>query len=342
MLQGPNSLSIFNLHFRPWPHIYQSRGRSKKFYKGIDRYLDRDLLALRNYHAREDSVKYTELLRKILALFGLGIIDSLEYTMGKYIRQTNGAFANDKREEWEEKAAEGLLCHNNNAERPFAVLRLYKRMYPSISLRNLSKISLTIVSGTHRPADKGSPAGIALSCDPRLRCVVGKLCGVRQRRVGLITTLLRAAHYLDTTEMTACRKRKAREKYNANVRKKAKKAALRDYAEEINSNSLVNDEASLNIQLAARGNSAKARITFLKDQFHARISGEEPRIYTTLGTEYRTKYGKLRLTSQSKDMTEEVYLTSLLTAMIQEDGDACGLNANIGALDPNPQPFPKP
>ena len=73
-------------------------------------------------------MKYTELLRKILALFGLGIIDSLEYTLGKYIRQTNGALANDKREEWEEKAAEGLLCHNNNAERPFAVLRLYKRM----------------------------------------------------------------------------------------------------------------------------------------------------------------------------------------------------------------------
>ena len=44
----------------------------------------------------------------------------------------------------------------------------------------------------------------------------------------------------------------------------------------------------------------------------------------------RTKYGKLRLTSQTKDMTEEVYLTKLLTAMIQEDGDALGLNANKG------------
>jgi hypothetical protein len=161
--------------------------------------------------------------------------------MGKYLRQTNGALANEKREEWEEKAAEGLLCHNNNAERPFAVLRLYKRTYPSISLRNLSKISLTIVSGTHRPADKGSPAGIAISSHPRLRAVVGNLCGVRNRRVGLITAILRAAHYLDTTEMKACRKRKAREKYEANVRKKAKKAALRDYAEEINHNSLVNN-----------------------------------------------------------------------------------------------------
>ena len=342
MLQGPNSLSIFNLHFRPWPHIYQSRGRAKKFYKGIDRYLERDLLALRNYHAREDSVKYTELLRKILSLFGLGIIDSLEFTLGKYIRQTNGALANDKREEWEEKTAEGLLCHNNNAERPFAVLRLYKRTYPSISLRNLSKLSLTIVSGTHRPADKGSPAGIALSSDPRLRAVIGNLCGVRNRRVGLITAILRAANILDLTEMKACRKRKATEKYNANVRKKAKKAAMRDYAEEINASSLVNDAGAFEVQLTARGNSAKARITFLKEQFHARISGEDPRIYTTHGTEYRTKYGKLRLTSQSKDMTEEVYLTSLLTAMIQEDGDALGLNANKGAPFPYPRPSPLP
>ncbi len=240
-----------------------------------------------------------------------------------------------------------MLCHKNNAERPFAVirlLRLYKRTYPLISLRNLSNISLIIVSGTHRPADKGSPAGIALSSDPRLRAVVGNLCGVRNRRVGLITAILRAANILDTTEMKACRKRKATEKYDTNVRKKAKKAALRDYAEEINSNSLVNDVGAFQVQLAARGNSGKARITFLKDQFHARISGEDPRIYTTLGPEYWTKYGKLKLTSQSKDMTDEVYLTSLLTAMIQEDGDTIGLNANKGDPYPdlNPHPYPYP
>ncbi len=124
------------------------RSRSKIFYKAMDRHLKRDRIALHNFNAREDSVKYTELLRKILALFGLGIIDSLEYTLGKYLRQTDGVLANDMREDWEEKAVEGLLSHNNHAERPFAVLRLYKRTYPSISLRNLSKLSLTIVSGT--------------------------------------------------------------------------------------------------------------------------------------------------------------------------------------------------
>ncbi len=119
-----------------------------------------------------------------------------------------------------------MLCHNNNAERPFAVLRSYKRMYPSISLRNLASLSHTIVNGTHRPADKGNLAGAAITSDVRLRAIVGQLCGVRNRRVGLITTLLRAAHYKDHREVVKCRKRKAVEKYEMNVRKKAKKSNL--------------------------------------------------------------------------------------------------------------------
>jgi hypothetical protein len=124
--------------------------------------------------------------------------------------------------------------------------------------------------------------------------------------------------------------------------RKPKKAALRDYANEINANSLVNDVETFQAQLDARGNSVKARIAFLKDQFHARISGEEPRVYTTMGPEFRTKYGKLRLTSQSKDMTEEAYLTSLLHAMIEEDGAAIGLNANKGKRYSYTSPHPQP
>ncbi len=140
LLQTDNSLTIFERNFRPWPHIFQDRGRAKKFYAGIDLHLERDRIALQNYEGREDSLKYKILLRKILALFGLGIIDSLEYTLGKYLRQTNVALANENREEWEEKAVEGMLCHNNHAERPFAVLWVFNRTFPSISIRNLSKL----------------------------------------------------------------------------------------------------------------------------------------------------------------------------------------------------------
>ncbi len=114
----------------------------------------------------------------------------------------------------------------------------------------------------------------------------------------------------------------------ANVRKKAKKAALRDHAEEIAVNSLVNDAESFKTQLLARAKSSKARISFLKEQFHARISGDNPRQYTSLGSEFRQKHGKLRLTCQDKSMTEEAYLHALITAMIAEDADALGVNEN--------------
>jgi hypothetical protein len=57
LLQTELGLSIFELQYRPWPHIYQDRGRSKKLYKAMDRHLERDLLALNNFVAREDSVK---------------------------------------------------------------------------------------------------------------------------------------------------------------------------------------------------------------------------------------------------------------------------------------------
>jgi hypothetical protein len=294
----------------------------------MDHNLELDLVALRTFEGREDTVKYTTLLRKVLHLFALGIIDSLEFTLHKYLRQTDGHLSNDKRESWEEKAVEGMLCHNNNAERPFAVLRSYKRMYPSISIRNLSKLSQTLVSESHLPPDKGSLAGVALTADPHLRACIGSLCGVKKVKVGKITQLLRAAYTVDTAEMTATRKRQAHEKYEMNVRKKAKKAALRDHAEEIAFTSLVNDHSTFKTQLLARGNSAKAKIAFLKEQFHARVSGDNPRMYTTLGSEFPQKHGKLRSTCKDKSMTEEAYLIALITAMIAEDGDALGVNEN--------------
>ncbi len=225
----------------------------------MDRNLERDLLALRTFEAREDTVKYTTLLRNFLHLFGLGIIDSLEFSLHKYLRQTDGLLSNEKREYWENTAVEGMLCHNNNAERPFAVLRSYKRMYPSISLRNLSKLSQAMVSESHLPADKGKLAGVALTADPRLRAIIGTLCGVKKRKAGIITQLLRAAYTVDTAEMIATRKRKARDKYDMNVREKAKKAALRDHAEEIAFTSLVNDHSTFQTQLLARGNFSKAK-----------------------------------------------------------------------------------
>ena len=76
-----------------------------------------------------------------------------------------------------------MLSHNNGAERPFATLRVYKHLYPSLTLENLGKLSQSIVNGTHRPKHNRLAAGIALTADPRLRTIIGLLCRVRRKTV---------------------------------------------------------------------------------------------------------------------------------------------------------------
>ena len=146
MLQTDNCMRVFETGFRPWAHIFKTKGRSRKFYEKVDLNLKEDLQRLNNFNTREDSEKYCGLLRKVLKCFGMGIIESLEYTMKNYIRQTDGKLANDKREAWEIKAVNKMVCHNNHAERPFAVLKALAQMYPSLSLRNLSRLVHSLVN----------------------------------------------------------------------------------------------------------------------------------------------------------------------------------------------------
>ena len=63
-----------------------------------------DLDRIRNYTTREDNQKYCGILRAVLKCFGFGIIESLEYTMKHYIKQTSGILCNDNREVWEQDA----------------------------------------------------------------------------------------------------------------------------------------------------------------------------------------------------------------------------------------------
>jgi hypothetical protein len=95
---------------------------------------------LRSFCGRADEEKYRLMLLAVFKLFGIGIVESLEYTMKDYLKQTNGDYQWEGRATWEVEAATKMLCHNNAAERPFAVLRQYKRMYPSLPLGNLCKL----------------------------------------------------------------------------------------------------------------------------------------------------------------------------------------------------------
>ncbi len=117
-----------------------------------------------------------------------------------------------------------MLCHNNHAERPFAVLRAIWKSYPSLSLQNLGWLSHSLANGTHRPAytygilkggdgNHSHEAGIALTAHPNLKRAVNIVCSVRRKTIGAMTQMLRAAQTSDREEQVATRKRKAHEKY---------------------------------------------------------------------------------------------------------------------------------
>ena len=336
-LQTEKSMAVFEDGFRPWPHVFKARGRSKKFYNRVDANLTEDVKRIRNYGMREDSVKYCAILRDVLRCFGAGIIDSLSFTMKHYIKQTDGILSNEMREEWEMAAVKDMVAHNNFAERPFAVVKALARMYPSLSLRNLSHLTHSIVNGTHRCAEalslestagQGSTrlAGVALTACPTLRKAVNAVCSVRRKSIGSVTRLCREAHQVDAVAQVTHRKAKAVSKYKALIKQQATKAANRDKAEMTASSNLCMDELELDLQLKARCNSKKARETFLKEQVYARIAGEHPRLYPSLGKEWRKLGGKLRISSNSKLQSDEDYLAKLVAAMIKEDSLSLGIN----------------
>ena len=340
ILQTNQCMVLFEEGFRPWPHIYKNKGRAKKFYKAIDGDLNEDLQRLRPQLEREDASKYTGIMCEVFGCFGSGIIDSLEFTLKKYLRQTNGSLRNDVREEWEKDAVGKMVCHNNFAERPFAVVKAFWRMYPSLSLYNLSWLGNSMVNGTHRCAEvfgkhnKLAPvttrlAGIAITAHPDLKRAVNVLCSVRRKTKGRITLLAREAHKADKEFQIATRKLKAKDKYAAQVQKQARTAASRDKAEQTASNSLCKDLHDLNIQLKARGNQKNSRVSYLKDQVYARIAGEHPRLYPALGSEWRKAGGKIRVSASSTDQSDEDYLTKLVAAMIAEDTISCGVNESM-------------
>ena len=336
-LQTEQSLGVFENGFRPWPHVYKSGGRSKKFYSRVDADLSDDLLRLRNHALREDSETYLGILRDVLRCFGEGIIESLSFTMKHYIKQTEGILSNEKWDGWEKEAIKYMVAHNNYAERPFAVVKALSRMYPSLSLRNLSHLTHSIVNGTHRCAEafgmrrSADPtttrsAGIALTANLALRQAVNRVCSVRRKTIGAVTRICRDAHKVDAVAQVTHRKKKAITKYNALVGQQATKAATRDKAEMTASSNLCIDVIELGLQLKARCNSKQARVTFLKEQVYARIAGEHPRLYPSLGAEWRKLGGKIRISSNSTFQSDEDYLSLMLTAMIKEDSQDLGIN----------------
>ena len=93
-------------------------------------YNQAELLKLRAFETREDVIRYKEVLKKVLSLFGEGIHESLTRTMGAYLEATAGTLSNGNKSAWEKEIASRMIGTNNPAESPFATVRAFLHIYP--------------------------------------------------------------------------------------------------------------------------------------------------------------------------------------------------------------------
>jgi hypothetical protein len=121
--------------------------------------------------------------------------------MGHYLKFTNGKHRNT--ELTEDACTRGLKskCHNNDAERPFAVIKALAKQHPSMSLRFLAALANGKVNGTCRLAEEGGKtqktegtnivkAGVATVLHPLLQRAVTTVTSVREASVGVVTMMM--------------------------------------------------------------------------------------------------------------------------------------------------------
>ena len=194
LLQSDDSLGVFKDGYRPWEKVEELGPFYEKKEKtgglGEERW---KLLCA--FEDRSDKDKYIPVLQKIFRLFGEGIHESLKRTMGDYLEATNGSRAESQLEPWVKARVVELIAHNNDAERPFAVIKLFDQLFPTMTLGNMSGLSQARVNHTFnlaaptaktkkKKAAAPANAGAAIAADPRLRAAVSAVCSVRRRKVG--------------------------------------------------------------------------------------------------------------------------------------------------------------
>ena len=127
--KGEDALSIIQDDFRPWPRVRFTEVPSINYYKDLEKNIKAERDELRQYERRVDRNLYEPIFLDVLRLFGIAIHTSLERTLGKYLKATDGIFRNDLRSDWELSKVGTLLCTNNAAERPFGVAKGNARVY---------------------------------------------------------------------------------------------------------------------------------------------------------------------------------------------------------------------
>jgi hypothetical protein len=79
-------LDILNPAYRPWPKVHEGDIVSTNFYRRLEKNKIEEMDELNSFTTCADVIRYTEVFKKQLGLFGLGILTSLERTMGNYLK----------------------------------------------------------------------------------------------------------------------------------------------------------------------------------------------------------------------------------------------------------------
>ena len=139
LLQGKDALSVLDDSYRPWPRVRFNEGPSRHYYDRLEKNKAAERAELKQYEQRPDLDVYGPILLEVLQLFGTAIHTSLERTLGKYLKSTDGIFRNELRDDWELDMVAKLLCTNNPAEMPFAVAKGYQHVLPQTNNPTLTR-----------------------------------------------------------------------------------------------------------------------------------------------------------------------------------------------------------
>ena len=330
LLQSEESLSIVADEFRPWPRVRFNEPASRLFYEKLERNKVIERAELRRFETKQDLDVYQPILMEVIHLFGTAIHTSLERTMGKYLKATEGVYRNELRDDWQLEKVSQILCTNNAAERPFGVAKAYMRIYQTLSLRTLASFSLSMCNGSHRPADcRGKQertkhksvrqAGSALTASPDLQQAVTRLCSVKRVHVGRVTAKLDAIFITNSQRADARREKKRLEDKEAAIRKIAKKGIKFNNALEEPLAATVGD---LVAHLNSMGNAVGVSKEYLKRQYNARLlrAENDEFTYPSIGDKYRTqtKKRKIKMTP-SNSQNDLEYLKELVILMMKAD-----------------------
>ena len=326
LLKGPHALTVLDDNYRPWEKVRTDNAECRNWYTNRDARKAQRLRRLRAYRDRPDAEEYTVVLRQVLALFGEGIQESFERTMSDYLEETNGDKAFSKTPEWRVEQDWDIYSHNNAAERPFAVIKALKRLFPSMKLSYLSALSLAKVNGTYAVEETGgkyaktkgivrSFSGKATIADPILQRVISKLCCVRSTSLGLVTIMLKRDYVKDIAAAAAHRKESTAFKLKEAARLATSRMTKTDAAMETE---LIRTKAQLLAELKSVTSTA-GKLEILGKQYDRRIVGEKRKYnLSQVPVGFRDKHKKIKKWP-AKGEDKQKYVQELVLKMIAAD-----------------------